>query len=141
MLSNTNSVFSKSGFVDWMQKFQRQWFRWMHACYPVEHINDPKENRQRFAEEAIEAMQAFDMPKEEVLAMVEYVYGREKGEPAQEAAGALNCLVTLCNLHKINLGQAAVEDLDYCWQNLDKIRAKNALKPKFGKPPQPNNQE
>lgn len=123
--------FDQEAFQTAMLSFQTQWSIWMHNCYPIEHIINPKEARQRFAEEAIEAMQAADMTKEEVISMVEYVFGREKGELSQEAAGTLNCLITLCNQRNIDLGKAAVADLNYCWENLANIRAKNALKPKF----------
>jgi hypothetical protein len=123
--------FDQAAFLASMQSFQVQWAIWMQHCYPIELINNPKEASQRFSEEAIEAMQAMEMTKDEVIAMVEYVFGREKGEPAQEAAGTLSCLATLCNQRKIDLGKAALADLNYCWENLEKIRAKNALKPKF----------
>jgi hypothetical protein len=123
-------MFDREAFAASMLEFQLQWAMWMNACYSRELIDNPKEATDRFAEEAIEAMQAMDMSKEDVLRMVDYVFSREKGQPSQEAAGTLSCLATLCNQRNIDLGKAAMADLDYCWKNLHKIREKNALKPK-----------
>jgi NTP pyrophosphatase (non-canonical NTP hydrolase) len=132
MILNSYPVpFDQAAFVESMQLFQVQWAYWMNQCYPQNVINDPQEARLRFAEEAFELMQAVGMTKDEVMFMLGYVYGREKGESAQEAAGTLNCLATLCNLHKIDLGKAAIDDLQFCWENLDKIRYKQSQKPKY----------
>jgi hypothetical protein len=130
MTDTAQPTFNPAAFVDSMRQFQQQWRLWMIECYPTEIIDDPKEALRRFAEESFEMMQSLGMTKEEVLFMLDYVYVREKGEPSQEAAGALNCLVTLCNQQKIDLGQTAMADLTYCWENVSQIRDKNALKPK-----------
>lgn len=116
-----------------IKQFQKAWGIWMQTCYAGTNLpNDPEEAKRRFAEEAIELLQSLNMPPDELIKMVNWVYTRKKGKPYQEAAGALSTLATLCNAHDIDLGYAAVDDLNYCWSNILSIRTKNALKPKFG---------
>jgi NTP pyrophosphatase (non-canonical NTP hydrolase) len=130
--AHRESTFVQHVFHSVMGKFQHQWDRWMRECYGHQGVvKDPDEANRRFIEEALEVVQSLGMSKEEALFMVDYVYSRPKGEPSQETAGALATLVTLCNVHNIDLGQAALADLNDCWQRISQIRNKQANKPKY----------
>lgn len=91
----------------------------------------------RFAEEALELVQACGASKEDVLRLVEYVYDRSMGEPAQEVGGVMVTLAALCFCNQIDLGSAAETELERVWQKIEKIRAKQAAKPEGVRSPLP----
>lgn len=136
-MDNQLSLFESDDFIVNMDRYQSQWGAWREHCYvDPAVINSVEDNARRFAEESAELLQATGMSLEEAIFMVRWVYSRPKGEPAQEAAGALNTLVTLANSLNINLGEAGVKDLMYCWANIGKIREKQAMKPVYRAPVQ-----
>ena len=61
----------------------------------------------RFGEEAIELLQANGTTKEDVLKLVDYVYGRPAGELTQEVGGTMVTLAALCAARGIDLLDAA----------------------------------
>lgn len=87
----------------------------------------------RFAEEATELVQACGLTKEEMLSVVDYVYGRPVGVPHQEVGGVMTTLASLCNAHEgIDMHVEGERELLRCQQPevIAKIRAKQAQKPK-----------
>lgn len=116
--------------------FQTRVDRWLIACFGIEIARDKAERNHRFLEEALELVQACDCTKEEALKLVDYVYGRDVGEKSQEVGGVMNTLGALCLSHDLDMMDCGHIELDRCWTKVDKIRAKQAAKPKFSPLPQ-----
>lgn len=116
--------------------FQQRVDRWLIACFGVEIARDKVERNHRFLEEALELTQSCGCTKEEALQLVDYVYGREIGEVSQEVGGVMNTLAALCIAHDIDMDEAGHIEMDRCWTKVEKIRAKQAAKPKFSPLPQ-----
>lgn len=117
-------------------KFQNRVHRWVLACFGSQIASDKEERNHRFLEESLELVQAAGCTKEEALKLVDYVFGREIGELEQEVGGVMNTLAALCNAHGIDMMLAGEIEVDRCWTKVDKIRAKQAAKPKFSPLPQ-----
>lgn len=81
----------------------------------------------RFTEEALELAQAVGLSKEQVLQLVDYVYGRPQGDVDQEIGGVMITLNNLASAHTINVEGAAEAELLRVWQKVEKIRAKERL--------------
>lgn len=105
---------------------------WICETFGLEKAINRENRCRRFIEEAIELVQACDMPKNEVQTILDYVYSRPKGEITQEVGGVL---VTLAG-HAVAFGY----DPETCGnvelariQNIpkEKILQKNSEKPKF----------
>jgi NTP pyrophosphatase (non-canonical NTP hydrolase) len=117
-------------------KFQERVDRWLIACFGIVIARDETERNHRFLEEALELAQACDCTKEEALQLVDYVYGRDQGEIKQEVGGVMNTLAALCLARDIDMIEAGHIELDRCWTKVEKIRAKQAAKPKFSPLPE-----
>lgn len=105
---------------------------WIRDTFGEDKARNKENRSRRFIEEAIELVQASDMPKSEVQTILDYVYSRPKGEITQEVGGVL---VTLAG-HAMAFGY----DPETCGnielariQNVPKeqILKKNSEKPKF----------
>lgn len=103
---------------------------WMMTCFGPEISADKLERSDRFIEEALELVQSGDYPKERVLALVDYVYGRDKGEMPQEVGGVMTTLAALCLAHDIDMHEAGETELARIWTKVEEIRAKQAAKPR-----------
>lgn len=116
------------------QSYQDRVQPWLVECFGDVVAYDLKERNYRFGEEALELTQACGMTKEEAHQLVEYVFNRPLGEPSQEAGGTMVTLAALCIANNINLHHAAEVELTRVNQPemIEKIRRKNASKPKFG---------
>jgi len=104
---------------------------WMLACFGEEISADKVERRHRFTEEALELLQAMDGTRDEALQLVDYVFGRPKGDPHQEVGGVMITLAALCLAADMDMHQAGEDELARIWTKVEKIRAKQAAKPKF----------
>ena len=89
---------------------------------------DVIERNQRFLEEAIELVQANGCTADEAHQLVEYVYGRPQGDINQEVGGVMVTLAALCNVAGTDMDAAAEAELARVWQNIERIRAKQAAK-------------
>lgn len=65
---------------------------WVRSTFTMKEANDVPERALRMAEEAIELAQACDVDVATAHRLVDYVFSRPKGRPAQELAG---CMVAL----------------------------------------------
>lgn len=101
----------------------------MLACFGAEIAADKLERGDRFLEESLELLQSGDYPKERAYALIEYVFGRDKGEPQQEVGGVMITLAAYCLAHAIDMHQAGEIELARVWTKVDAIRAKQATKP------------
>ena len=132
-------VLSRAGEFDLMghlcttppvQPFQQRVQPWMMACFGAEVSADTKERNHRFFEESTELVQAGGMTASEAHQLVDYVYGRPVGEPAQEVGGVMVTLAALCLANGLDMHQAAEVELARIWTKVEAIRAKQAAKPK-----------
>lgn len=122
-----------------LETFQTQATDWAVECFGKhEALEDRARRVHRFVEEALELAQALNCSKSEVLELVDYVFGRPKGEPAQEVGGTMVTLACLCSAHGLDMHGSAVAELTRCYERIEKIRAKSAAKPKFGALPGPD---
>lgn len=113
-----------------MREFQSRVHEWTTACFGIDIAYDTVERNHRFIEEALELVQACGMTQADAHALVNYVYARPAGSVTQEVGGALVTLAALCNARYIAMAMAATNELDRCFHNIEKIRAKQAVKPK-----------
>lgn len=60
---------------------------WSIRCFGKEHVFDKKVRAIRLAEEAVEYAQAREVPVEQMHLLIDTVYSRPVGEPAQELGG------------------------------------------------------
>ena len=117
-----------------ISKFQEAASDWALRCFGTKIVRDKTERIDRFLEEALELAQSLGYDRERAQEMVGYVFGRPKGEPAQEFGGVMMTLAVLADVHCFCLEGAAIAELDRV-DNPDvitEIRKKQAGKPKVG---------
>ncbi len=112
------------------ETFQQRVKPWMDACFGPEISADRIERNHRFIEEALELVQANGCTQSEAHQLVDYVYGRDQGEINQEVGGVMVTLAALCLASGYDMHSAGETELARVWQKIDKIRAKQAAKPK-----------
>lgn len=96
-----------------LRGFQREVGRWYDRMFrgtPYEHST--KTLAFRFFEESTELVQAAGMTHEEAIHQVNYVFGREIGEPRQEVGGTMITLQHLASALEVDIENAAIEELD-----------------------------
>lgn len=120
-----------------MSDHQAECARWAVETFGHDVVADTVERRHRFVEEALELLQALGGTRDEALQLVDYVFGRPIGEPAQEVGGVMTTLAVLCHTAGIDLAASARRELWRCWANQARIRAKQAAKPKHSVLPGP----
>jgi NTP pyrophosphatase (non-canonical NTP hydrolase) len=116
--------------------FQHRVFPWLMACFGAEISADKAERNHRFLEEALELVQASGCTKSEAHQLVDYVYGRPKGEINQEVGGVMVTLAAHCLAHGEDMHEAGETELARIWTKVEKIRAKQAAKPKHSPLPE-----
>jgi NTP pyrophosphatase (non-canonical NTP hydrolase) len=116
--------------------FQAEVHEWLLACFGAEIAGDKQERNHRFIEEALELVQACGATRSECHQLVDYVYNRPVGEIDQEVGGTMNTLAALCLAHGIEMNEAAATEMKRVWGKIDKIRAKQAAKPKHSPLPE-----
>lgn len=109
--------------------FQGRVWMWARNCFGEAHCRNVPQRAARFLEEAHELAQAMGMTREQAHRLVEYTWNRPRGEPKQEVGGTLITLAVLCEALGIEMEDAAKVELARCWDNIEKIRAKQAAKP------------
>lgn len=110
--------------------FQTRVHWWMVDCFGLKIAADLLERGHRFLEEALELVQAIGVTRDQCLALVDYVYGRPVGKPAQEVGGVMMTLSALCTAADVELDAAAEEELARVYTIIEVIRAKQAAKRK-----------
>ena len=120
------------------QRFQARVHSWMVACFGEVIAADREERNHRFLEEALELVQSLGCSADEAHQLVDYVYGRPVGEPAQEVGGTMVTLAALCLANDLDMDKEGNVELVRVWTKVEQIRAKQAAKPKFGPLPGPS---
>lgn len=110
------------------KSFQGRVVDWGDACFGRNVVRDFNERACRFLEESLELFQAADCSKKDALALVDYVYGREKGEINQEIGGVSLTLSALCQAFGYDLEACSEIELRRVWGKIDQIRKKQATK-------------
>lgn len=72
---------------------------WATRSFGREHVYNFPIRALRLAEEAVELAQAYKVPKEKMLELVEVVYGRPRGNPEQEIGGVMMTTTVLAGAH------------------------------------------
>jgi hypothetical protein len=110
--------------------FQNRVKPWMTACFGEQIASDKTERNHRFLEESLELVQATGCTQSEAHQLVDYVFGRAVGEPAQEVGGVMVTLAALCLAHQMDMHSAGETELARIWTKVEQIRAKQAAKPR-----------
>jgi hypothetical protein len=118
------------------EDFQARVQPWLLACFGPEIVADGVERNHRFLEEALELVQSTGCTASEAHQLVDYVYDRDVGEPAQEVGGVMVTLAALCLAHGLDMHANGETELARIWTKVEKIRAKQAAKPKHSPLPQ-----
>ena len=114
-----------------MDEFQARVAAWCSECFGETTAYDVVERNWRFLEEALELVQSLGGNAEDAHKLVDYVFGREAGHPAQEVGGTMVTLAALVAANSLSLGHAAHTELYRIERPeiMDRIRAKHASKP------------
>lgn len=102
---------------------------WMLECFGEVIAADRQERNHRFLEEALELVQSNQCTAREAHQLVDYVYGRPVGDPAQEVGGVMVTLAALCLAAGLDMHAAGETELARIWTKVEQIRAKQAAKP------------
>lgn len=108
--------------------YQKRVEEWLKACFPLSVRSDRGERTHRFLEEALELAQANGCTHGDALALVNYVFGRPSGQPAQEVGGVMVTLASLCSASGIDMNEAGDRELERNWTRIEQIRAKQQSK-------------
>jgi len=100
------------------------------VCNEVGDPTNLAERRDRFGEEAMEIFQSLDGTHEAARQIVDYVFGREKGQPRKEIGQGLVTLAALATHAGHDLMTCGEEELARLWQPevIEKIRRKRAAR-------------
>lgn len=116
--------------------FQQGVHDWLLACFGPEIAADKVERNHRFLEESLELVQACGCTQSEAHQLVDYVFGRPVGEIEQEIGGVMVTLSALCLAHGFDMMAAGDKEVRRVWAMAEKIRAKQAAKPKHSPLPE-----
>lgn len=112
-----------------LRAFQERVWSWMARCFVRPDSTHPAQRSFRFVEEALELAQAMGTTRDDVLQLVEYVYGRPPGIVAQEIGGVMVTLSAVAGSVGLDLERCAADEIERCEANTEKIRAKDLAKP------------
>ncbi|MGQ5267717.1 hypothetical protein [Xanthomonas arboricola] len=113
--------------------FQAGVSRWMGECFLPSLYSNMTERGDRLLEEVLELLQSNGYDPARVQTLVQYVYGRPVGDPAQEVGGVMVTLAGYCSIAGLNMHDEGARELARITQPevMAKIRrkqeAKNAL--------------
>ncbi|WP_382513075.1 hypothetical protein, partial [Streptomyces sp. NPDC057020] len=112
------------------QTFQAGVAEWMGQCFLPSLYSNMTERGDRLLEEVLELLQAHGYDKARVPTLVDYVFGRPVGEPAQEVGGVMVTLAGYCWVAGLDMHAAGDAELARIGQPevMAKIRAKQEAK-------------
>lgn len=76
----------------------------------------------------MELAQANGCTRADALTLVDYVFRRPSGQPAEEVGGVMVTLASLCSASSINMDEAGDRELVRNWDRIEQIRAKQRSK-------------
>lgn len=104
--------------------------KWALHTFTSNLVYNTHERCARFIEEAFELVQALGFNKRRILAILDTVYDKPKGEPRKELGDVMNTLALLAITHQMDENEEAQITLEANWLRVEEIRAKNDLKSK-----------
>lgn len=113
--------------------FQAGVSKWMGECFLPSLYSNTTERGDRLLEEVLELLQSNGYDRTRVATLVDYVYSRPVGEPAQEVGGVMVTLAGYCWVAGLDMHAEGARELQRITQPdvMAKIRrkqeAKNAL--------------
>lgn len=113
-----------------MDAFQSDVAEWMGQCFLPSLSSNMTERGDRLLEEVLELLQAHGYDSARVPTLVNYVFGRPVGEPAQEVGGVMVTLAAYCNVAGLSMQADGQAELDRINQPevMARIRAKQEAK-------------
>lgn len=123
-----NSAWESSGAG--RDSFQARVAPWLQKCFGHEIASDVVERNHRFLEEALELVESLGCTREEAHQLVDYVYDLPVGDPPQEVGGVMVTLAALCLANDLDMHEDGETELARVWTKIDKIREKQAAKPR-----------
>jgi hypothetical protein len=118
--------------------FQSRVRNWLFHCFGDAICRDTTERNHRFLEEALELVQSTGCTRSEAHQLVDYVFSRPVGDPFQEVGGVAVTFAALCSCVGIDQGAAGEAELARITRPdvMEKVRAKQAAKPKHSPLPE-----
>ncbi|HEL4217156.1 TPA: hypothetical protein UM510_000395 [Stenotrophomonas maltophilia] len=113
---------AKAHAVDLGQTFQAGVAEWMGQCFLPSLYSNMTERGDRLLEEVLELLQAHGYDKARVPTLVDYVFGRPVGDPAQEVGGVMVTLAGYCWVAGLDMHAAG--DAELARINQPDVRAK-----------------
>lgn len=112
------------------RSFQAGVAEWMGQCFLPSLYSNMTERGDRLLEEVLELLQAHGYDQARVATLVDYVFGRPVGEPAQEVGGVMVTLAGYCWVAGLDMHAAGDAELARINQPhvMAKIRAKQEAK-------------
>lgn len=112
------------------RSFQAGVAEWMGRCFLPSLYSNMTERGDRLLEEVLELLQAHGYDSARVPTLVDYVFGRPVGEPAQEVGGVMVTLAGYCWVAGLDMHAAGDAELARISQPevMAKIRAKQEAK-------------
>ena len=112
------------------ESFQSRVASWMGECFIPSLYSNMTERGDRLLEEVLELLQAHGYDRSRVATLVDYVFGRPLGEPAQEIGGVMVTLAGYCWIAGQDMHAAGETELARISQPqvMAKIRAKQEAK-------------
>ena len=92
--------------------FQVKVGQWVCSTFGFANLNNTKERATRVVEEALKLAQSVGVDREMMHELVDYVFGREKGDPQQEIAGVAITLSAVAQSLGVILERAAARELE-----------------------------
>nr|WP_313269016.1 hypothetical protein [Stenotrophomonas geniculata] len=110
--------------------FQSDVAEWMGQCFLPSLTSNMTERGDRLLEEVLELLQAHGYDSARVPTLVNYVFGRPVGEPAQEVGGVMVTLAAYCSVAGLSMQADGQAELDRINQPdvMARIRAKQEAK-------------
>ena len=124
-----------------ISEFQEEVKFTLEACFGPDIPHDVLERGDRYLEESLEFLQSNKYPFSRINEIATHVYSKPEGAPILEAGGAMTTLSAYCNALGINLEMAAFTEVNRVYDLRDKIKAKQAAKPKGSAVPVPLSEE
>ena len=110
--------------------FQGRVARWMARIFQPSLYCDMTERGDRLLEEVLELLQSKGYDPARVQTLVDYVYGRPVGEPAQEVGGVMVTLAAYCSMADLDMLAEGARELSRIEQPeiMERIRKKQEAK-------------
>jgi len=110
--------------------FQTRVSTWMEQCFIPSQYSNVVERGDRLLEEVLELLQATGYDRTRVATLVDYVFGRPVGEPAQEVGGVMVTLAAFCWVTGLDMHADGARELARINQPdiMAKLREKQAAK-------------